>query len=80
MEPKTIDGIDAEIAACKILLNNSDYQAMKHADGALTDEEYAEMKAKRQGWRDTINELEARRMSLEASLEGEVATEGQGSE
>lgn len=76
VEPKTIDGIDAEIAACKILLRDTDYQAVKHADGALTDEEYAEMKAKRQGWRDTINELEAQRMTLEASLEGEELTEG----
>lgn len=49
----------AEIVACKLLLAQSDYQALKHADGALTDEEYAEMRAKRARWRDRVNQCEA---------------------
>ena len=40
------------------LLADSDYYCLKHADGALTDEEYAPIKAQRQAWRDEINELE----------------------
>ena len=40
------------------LLADSDYYCLKHADGALTDEEYAPIKAQRQAWRDEINSLE----------------------
>lgn len=55
----TRDEINAEIAALKSLLAATDYQALKHADGALSDDEYSLTKAKRQGWRDSINSLEA---------------------
>lgn len=41
------------------LLSNSDYKALKHADGAMSDAEYAETRSQRQVWRDEINELEA---------------------
>lgn len=50
--------IDNQINTYKELLMNTDYMALKHADGALTDDEYAEAKAKRQGWRDEINRLQ----------------------
>lgn len=40
-------------------LRASDYKAIKHAEGWLTDEEYAETKAQRQAWRDEINRLES---------------------
>jgi len=40
---------------------------MKYADGALTEDEYADMKAKRQTWRDNINAYEAEIASLEAA-------------
>lgn len=46
------------IAELKKQLADTDYQAIKFAEGQLTTEEYAEMKAQRQGWRDEINELE----------------------
>jgi len=46
------------IAELKQFLAASDYLCLKHADGALTDEEYAETKAQRQAWRQEINELE----------------------
>jgi len=46
------------IAELKQLLSNSDYQALKHADGVLTDEEYESMRIQRQLWREEINELE----------------------
>jgi hypothetical protein len=44
--------------ALKQLLTNTDYMSHKFADGAITEEEYAETKAQRQAWRDQINELE----------------------
>lgn len=41
-------------------LNETDYQAIKFAEGLITESEYAEIKAKRQAWRDEINELEGK--------------------
>jgi len=46
------------IMELKKLLRDSDYICLKHADGELTDEEYAEIKAQRHAWRTEINELE----------------------
>lgn len=59
--------IQSEIAGLKQILAGSDYKALKHADGVLSDEEYATAKAERQALRDRINELEE---SL-AELDGE---------
>lgn len=42
----------------KNLLDESDYKAIKHSEGLITDEEYEPIKAQRQAWRDEINELE----------------------
>lgn len=42
----------------KQLLTDSDYKAIKFAEGQMTEEEYAPIKAQRQAWRDEINELE----------------------
>lgn len=39
-------------------LSNTDYKAIKYAEGLISEEEYAEIKASRQAWRDEINELE----------------------
>lgn len=47
-----------EIATYKQLLLQTDYKALKHSEGAITDEEYAETKAQRAEWRARINELE----------------------
>lgn len=49
---------EAEIAELKQKLADTDYQVIKHADGALTDEEYQPIKAQRAEWRARINELE----------------------
>lgn len=46
------------IAELKQYLFNTDYKAIKYAEGLLTAEEYAEIKAQRQAWRDEINKLE----------------------
>lgn len=40
-------------------LSETDYKAIKYAEGLLTEEEYAPIKAERQQMRDKINELEA---------------------
>lgn len=47
-----IDELKAQLAA-------TDYQAIKYAEGELTEEEYAPTKAQRREWRARINELEA---------------------
>ena len=51
---------EMQIAELKQKLNDTDYQAIKFAEGWLTDQEYAPIKAQRQLWRDEINKLEKR--------------------
>lgn len=48
------------ISNLKSLLRNTDYQAIKYAEGQITEEEYAPIKAQRQEWRDEINLLESK--------------------
>lgn len=52
------------IAELKGLLSETDYQAIKFAEGWLTAEEYDEIRTLRQSYRDEIN-------SLEGSIKGE---------
>lgn len=47
-----------KIQDLKKQLSATDYQAIKYAEGQLSEEEYAEMKTQRQSWRDEINNLE----------------------
>ena len=47
------------IEALKERLAESDYKAIKYAEGWLTEDEYAATRAQRQALRDKINELEA---------------------
>ncbi len=47
-----------KIAELKQNLLNTDYQAIKYAEGELTEEEYAPIKAQRKEWRTEINRLE----------------------
>lgn len=46
------------IAELKRLLSETDYQAIKFAEGWITDEEYALTKVLRQSYRNEINQLE----------------------
>lgn len=46
------------IAELKNLLAETDYQAIKYAEGHISESDYSEIKAQRQAWRDEINELE----------------------
>ena len=47
-----------EIEELKEQLSLTDYKAIKYAEGLITEEEYAPIKAQRQEWRNRINELE----------------------
>lgn len=49
-----------EIERLKGELASTDYKCLKYVDGALTDEEYAEVKAYRAELRARINKLEAK--------------------
>lgn len=46
------------IRLLKQALISTDYQAIKYAEGLISEEEYAAIKAQRQSWRDEINLLE----------------------
>ena len=48
-----------EINELKQKLADTDYQALKYAEGQISEEEYLPIKEQRQAWRDRINELEA---------------------
>lgn len=48
-----------QIDVLKYKLQQTDYKAIKYAEGWLTEEEYIPIKEERQMLRDQINELEA---------------------
>jgi len=58
-EDKLKDQYRLEITQLKKQLSDSDYKAIKYAEGQISEEEYASIRAERQGYRDRINELEA---------------------
>ena len=47
-----------EIQQLKKQLSDTDYKAIKYAEGQISEGEYASVRAERQGYRDRINELE----------------------
>lgn len=49
----------AEVQALKQSLAETDYKAIKYAEGVMTDEDYQATGIQRQAWRRRINELEA---------------------
>lgn len=51
--------VEDRIAELKQKLYETDYMAIKYAEGELTAKEYAETKAQRRAWRAEINALEA---------------------
>ena len=65
------------IERLKDALHATDYKAIKHSEGWLTDEQYSECKAERQALRDEINRIEA--MS-EADYLSEFGKEGDDAE
>lgn len=50
--------IDEEILELKWKLHKTDYEAIKHSEGLIPEEEYEPIKTQRQEWRDRINELQ----------------------
>ena len=60
-----------EIEKLKQNLSDTDYQAIKFAEGQMSEEEYTPTKEQRQAWRVRINELEAELKLLQAGLEVE---------
>lgn len=57
-EPSIESQRNAEIESIKAQLASTDYKAIKFAEGWLTADEYAPIKAQRQELRNRINELE----------------------
>lgn len=57
----------AEIVSLKSLLADTDYKALKHADGVMSDEEYEPVKAQREEWRRLINEYEEKVKDMDES-------------
>ena len=49
--------LESERLICLNQLKATDYKALKYAEGALTEAEYAPIKAQRQAWRTEINRL-----------------------
>ena len=54
----TISNRNKEISELKAKLAETDYQAIKFAEGWITADDYAPTKALRNSWRTRINELE----------------------
>ena len=50
---------EMEIVDLKSKLNNSDYKAIKFAEGIISETEYLSIKSERQNWRNRINELQS---------------------
>ena len=55
-------------------LHNSDYKAIKFAEGELTEEEYAPIREQRKTWRKQIRTLETEIAEIKASAEIETQT------
>lgn len=54
---------ERQIRDLKQKLGETDYQAIKYAEGRLSDEEYAASSAQREAWRVQIRELEGKVIS-----------------
>ena len=49
---------EQKIAELKQKLADTDYKAIKYAEGLMVESEYAPIRGQRQAWRDEINRLE----------------------
>ena len=57
-QDKLRDQYRLEITQLKKQLSDTDYKAIKYAEGQISESEYASVRAERQGYRDRINYLE----------------------
>ena len=62
-----IDEVQRKINETKAKLSQTDYQAIKHFEGFISESDYAPIKAQRQAWRDEINALESELASKEVT-------------
>lgn len=53
------ESVYAAIEQLKLKLRETDYQAIKFAEGEMSEDEFAPIKEQRKGWRAEINKLEA---------------------
>lgn len=58
MDKKTVLRSELQIRILKGKLYETDYQAIKYAEGSLSEEEFLPIKKQRQQWRKEINELQ----------------------
>ena len=52
----------------KRLLEESDYKAIKYAEGLISEEDYVPIKQERQSYREEINQLEAEIAELSSQI------------
>ena len=57
-----------KISELKLKLSATDYKAIKYAEGLISPEEYAPIKAEREAWRAEIREAEAKITELKSSV------------
>ena len=58
-DEKLIEQYQSEIGELKKYLSDTDYKAIKFAEGEITESDYQEVKSQRHGARVRINELES---------------------
>ena len=58
IEPTKEQLAKSRIRKLKKFLSETDYKAIKYAEGVIIEEEYAPIRLQRQEWRDEINALE----------------------
>lgn len=61
-----------QIAVLKEQLQDTDYKALKFAEGIITEADYEPIKTQRQAYRDEINRLEAEDERLEAEINNQI--------
>ena len=67
---KKREAIQSEINALNQLLGGTDYKAIKHSEGEISDEDYQKSREQRRGWRVRIRELTAQLAELDAAEDG----------
>ena len=71
-DEKVIEQYQAEIIELKKYLSDTDYKAIKFAEGEITESDYQEVKSQRHDARVRINELESLIEQLEKGKEQEA--------
>ena len=72
-DEKVIEQYQAEIVELKKYLSDTDYKAIKFAEGEITESDYQEVKSQRHDARVRINELESLIEELEKGKEQEAS-------